>query len=393
MTDNAGSTAPELRVALFTGNYNYIKDGVALTLNRLVAFLLNRDIPVLIFAPTKPEPAFPSVGELVSVPSFAIPTRPEYRIATGLPKAARERLKAFRPTLFHIAVPDVLGYQALKLARQWGVPAVASYHTRYDTYLRFYGLGLLEKLGQRYLRSFYNQVRRVYPPSESMAEIIRETGQSSHVEVWARGVDSDLFSPAKRDRKWRRAVGLADDEIAVSFAGRLVKEKNTAIVVRVLSALKARGLRIRPLIIGDGPEMAVMKAGLNDGIFPGFLHDEDLARAYASSDIFFFPSESETFGNVTLEAMASGLPAVNAISSGSNSLVIEGVTGHLVSARDEAGLAARIAALALDAKMRQAMGDRARTRALEFSWDAILSGLLDSYAKVLSEAQAEKDGR
>ena len=393
MTDNAGPTGPELRVALFTGNYNYIKDGVALTLNRLVAFLLKRGIPVLIFAPTGSEPAFQSVGELVSVPSFAIPTRPEYRIATGLPNSARERLKAFRPTLFHIAVPDVLGYQALKLAKQWGVPAVASYHTRYDTYLRFYGLGLLEKLGQRYLRSFYNKVRRVYPPSESMAGIIRETGQSSHVEVWARGVDSDLFSPAKRDRKWRRAVGLADDEIAVSFAGRLVKEKNIAIVVRVLAALKAKGLRIRPLIIGDGPEMAVMKAGLGDGVFPGFLHDEDLARAYASSDIFFFPSESETFGNVTLEAMASGLPAVNAISSGSNSLVIEGVTGHLVNARDEAALAARIAALATDASLRQAMGARARARALEFSWDASLSGLLDSYAQVLSEAQAEKDGR
>ena len=139
--------------------------------------------------------------------------------------------------------------------------------------------------------------------------------------------------------------------------------------------------------------MAVMKAGLGDGVFPGFLHGEELARAYASSDIFFFPSESETFGNVTLEAMASGLPAVNAISSGSNSLVIEGVTGHLVNARDEAALAARIAALATDASLRQAMGARARARALEFSWDAILSGLLDSYAQVLSEAQAEKDGR
>lgn len=383
---DAGPPEPELRVALFTGNYNYIKDGVALTLNRLVAFLERRGVPVLIFAPVAATPAFASVGELVAVPSFAIPTREEYRIALGLPAAQRKRLEDFRPTLFHIAVPDILGYQALKLAGRWKVPVVASYHTRYDTYLRFYGLGLFEKLGQRYMRNFYNRVARVYPPSESMAEIIRSEGQSQQVEVWARGVDSELFSPARRDMAWRRRLGIADDEIAISFAGRLVKEKNTAIYMRVMNALTARGLKVKPLVIGDGPEMAAMKAGLRNGVFAGFLHGEELARAYASSDIFFFPSESETFGNVTLEAMASGLPAVNAIASGSNSLVVEGETGHLVSARDEAGLAAKLDMLVMDGELRRRMGAAARARALTFSWDHILSGLLDSYRRVLREA-------
>ena len=373
-------------MALFTGNYNYIKDGVALTLNRLVAFLEKRGVPVLVFAPVAETPAFESVGELVPVPSFAIPTRKEYRIATGLPAAQRKRLEAFRPTLFHIAVPDILGYQALKLAERWNVPVVASYHTRYDTYLRFYGLGVVEKLGQRYMRNFYNRVRRVYPPSESMAEIIRQDGQSQHVEVWARGVDSELFSPDKRDMAWRRSLGMADDEVAVSFAGRLVKEKNVAIYTRVMNALAAKGLKVKPLVIGDGPEMTAMRAGLRNGVFAGFLHGEQLARAYASSDIFFFPSESETFGNVTLEAMASGLPAVNAIASGSNSLVTEGETGHLVSARDEQGLAAKLEALVQDESLRNKMGAAARQRALTFSWDHILSGLLDSYRTVLREA-------
>lgn len=382
----SGPPEPELRVALFTGNYNYIKDGVALTLNRLVAFLEKRGVPVLVFAPVAEKPAFNSVGELVAVPSFAIPTRPEYRIATGLPNVSRDKLKAFRPTLFHIAVPDILGYQALKLSEAWGVPAVASYHTRYDTYLRFYGLGFLEKFGQRYMRNFYNRVRRVYPPSASMAEIIRNEGQSSHVEVWARGVDSELFSPEKRDMAWRRSLGIADDEVVVSFAGRFVKEKNTAIYMRVMNLLTSRGLKLRPLMIGDGPEGAVLKSGLKNGVFPGFLHGEDLARAYASSDIFFFPSESETFGNVTLEAMASGLPAVNAISSGSSSLVVEGVTGHLVSARDESGIASRIETLVKDRDLRQHMGESARLHALEFSWDHIMSGLIDSYRQVLKEA-------
>lgn len=388
MNGMAGPPDGELRVALFTGNYNYIRDGVALTLNRLVAFLEKRGVPVLIFAPVAKEPAFQSVGEVVPLPSVAIPTRSEYRIALGISKAARARLEAFRPTLFHIAVPDIAGYQALKLAEGWGVPVVASYHTRYDTYLRFYGLGFLEAFGQRYMRNFYNRVRRVYPPSESMAEIIRAEGQSQHVEVWARGVESDLFSPVKRDMQWRRAMGIADDEVAISFAGRLVKEKNTGIYMRVMNALTEKGLKVKPLVIGDGPEMAAMKAGLKHGVFAGFLHGEELARAYASSDIFFFPSESETFGNVTLEAMASGLPAVNAIASGSNSLVVEGETGYLVSARDEAGLAARLETLVRDEALRQRMGEKARARAMTFSWDAILSGLLQSYHQVLREAHA-----
>lgn len=393
MTDKAGPPDPELRVALFTGNYNYIKDGVALTLNRLVAFLEKRGVPVLVFAPVAEKPAFASAGELVPVPSMAIPTRPEYRIALGLSRTARQRLEAFRPTLLHIAVPDIAGYKALKLAERWGIPVVASYHTRYDTYLRFYGLALFEKLGQRYMRNFYNRVRRVYPPSESMAEIIRSEGQSQNVEIWARGVDSDLFSPAKRDMDWRRAHGISDGEVVISFAGRLVKEKNTAIFMRVLNALTAKGLNVRPLVIGDGPEMAVMRAGLRNGVFAGFLHGEELARAYASSDIFFFPSESETFGNVTLEAMASGLPAVNAIASGSNSLVEEGVTGHLVSARDEHLLAARLETLAADVSLRRRMGEAARSRALGYSWDNVLSGLLQSYMEVLREARAERHDR
>lgn len=392
MQDKTGQPEPELRVALFTGNYNYIKDGVALTLNRLVAFLESRGVPVLVFAPVAETPAFESAGELVPVPSFAIPTRSEYRIALGLTQAARQRLAAFRPTLFHIAVPDILGYQALKLSERWNIPAVASYHTRYDTYLRFYGLGLLEPLGRRYMRHFYNRVRRVYPPSESMADIIRRDGQSQAVEVWARGVDSGLFTPEKRDMGWRRSLGIREDEVAIAFAGRLVKEKNTAVYMHVMNRLTAQGLPVRPLVIGDGPEMAALRAGLPDGVFTGFLHGEALARAYASADIFFFPSESETFGNVTLEAMASGLPAVNARSSGSNSLVEDGLTGRLVSARDADGLTQALATLVADPVERQRMGAAARQKALGFSWDMVLSGLLDSYIRVLREAKGTGHG-
>lgn len=385
-------TGPELRVALFTGNYNYIKDGVALTLNRLVAFLLKRGVPVLVFAPTGPVAAFPATGDLVSVPSMAIPGRSEYRIALGFPAAARKKLADFRPTLIHIAVPDILGYKALRLAERQGLPVVASFHTRYDSYFRFYGAGFLERAATAYLRWFYRRCLRVYPPSQSMADIIRQEGMSEHVEVWARGVDSELFNPVKRDLSWRRSLGIADDEVVINFTGRLVKEKNTDVAVRVLTTLKLRGVRFRALFAGDGPEMRTMQAALPEALFPGFLHGEELARAYASSDIFFFPSESETFGNVTLEAMASGLPAVNAIASGSNSLVVPGETGYLESAHDAGALASRLEELVKDADLRARLGARARERALTFSWDAILGGLLESYRQVLVETGHDRTG-
>jgi glycosyltransferase involved in cell wall biosynthesis len=208
---------------------------------------------------------------------------------------------------------------------------------------------------------------------------------SEHIEVWARGVDSGLFSPARRDPSWRHSLGIGADDVVINFTGRLVKEKNTDLAVRVLTLLKKRGVAFRAMFTGDGPEMKAMQVALPDALFPGFLHGEELARAYASSDIFFFPSESETFGSVTLEAMASGLPAVNALASGSNSLVVPGETGFIEPARDAGALADRMESLVHDGALRTHMGEKARQRALTFSWDAILAGLLDSYRQVLVE--------
>jgi glycosyltransferase involved in cell wall biosynthesis len=377
----------KLRVALFTGNYNYIKDGVSLTLNRLVDFLQRSGIAVLVVAPTGPTPAFEPVGELLSVPSFPIPSRPEYRLSLGLPADVRRRLEEFRPTLFHIAVPDILGYRALCLAERWQVPAVASYHTRYDTYLKYYGLSALEGLGRQYLRHFYGKCRRIYPPSESMAAILKDEGIAQQMQVWSRGVDTELFNPDRRSLAWRRSLGIADDDVLVTYVGRLVKEKNTALLARLYRDLKQQGLRFRPMVVGNGPEEAVVRTALPDAIYTGFLHGDALARAYASSEVFVFPSESETFGNVTLEAMASGLPAVCADASGSRSLVVEGATGFLVCAKDEALFRDRIATLVNNEELRLRMGANALQRSAEYRWDNVLSGLLASYMDVVEETR------
>ena len=368
-----------LRVALVTGSYNYIRDGVALTLNRLVGYLLAQGVEVKVFAPVGPVAALKHEGELIPVPSLAIPFRPEYRVALALPRAPREALKGFAPDILHLATPDILGHQAQRLGLRMGWPIVASYHTRYDTYLKYYHLGLLHPLAKRLERDFYRSCLEVFVPSASMADALTADGVESKLRIWPRGVDTRRFDPAKRSMGWRAARGIADDELAIAFVSRLVKEKRLDDFVAVVSQLRAAGIKCRALVVGDGPERASLARRMPDGVFEGFLVGDDLAVAYASADMFLFPSDTETFGSVTLEAMASGLPAVCADATGSRSLVISGLTGFLAPIGDEAALAQAARRLALDPDLRQRMGVAARARSLEFSWDDAMAGILARY--------------
>lgn len=367
------------RVALVTSSYNYIADGVALTLNRLVGYLEARGVDVLVFAPVAAAPAFPHVGRIAPVPSIALPLRAEYRLAMGLPGEARRRLEAFDPDLIHIAVPDWLGHQALALGRAWGLPVVASYHTRYETYLKDYGLEFARGFLLARLRAFYAACDEVYAPSDSMIASLTADGFAPNLHLWRRGVDTARFDPARRDEAWRSGLGVGEGEVVVAFIGRLVREKRLDTVAQVLERLRAAGVPHRALIVGEGPDRAMLERAAPEAIFTGFLGGEDLARAYASSDIFLFPSDTESFGNVTLEAMASGLPAVCVDATGSRSLVVEGSTGYLAPPGDAEACFRFLATLARDPALRSRMGAAARARSLEFSWEESMAGLLRRY--------------
>ncbi len=381
------ASAP-LRVAIATGSYSYIRDGVALTLNRLVAYLLAHGVEVLIFTPVARTPALVHAGEIVPVPSLAIPLRPEYRIATGLPRRARERLLAFAPDVLHLATPDIVGHQAQALAKARGWPIVASYHTRYDTYLKYYGLGLLQPLAAAGERRFYDRCDEVFVPSPSMAQALRDEGVGAPFHLWSRGVDTARFDPARRSAAWREARGVGEDEVLVAFVSRLVREKRLDDFVAVIERLRAAGAPVRALIVGDGPERASLERRLPDALFEGFLVDDALPVAYASADVFLFPSDTETFGSVTLEAMASGLPTVCADATGSRSLVESGVTGRLAAVGDVEALTAAVLELALDRRVREAMGAAARRRSLLFSWDEAMAGALSRYRALAGRPDA-----
>ncbi|ARA93878.1 glycosyl transferase family 1 [Rhodothermaceae bacterium RA] len=372
-----------LRVALFTGAYNHIADGVSLTLNRLVAFLERQGAEVLVFGPTVADPPVRHAGTLVPVSSIPAPGRPDYRISLGLPGAARARLATFRPDLVHIATPDLLGLRARRWALEAGVPLVASYHTHFTSYLKYYRLEALEGLLWAYLRWFYRPCAHVYVPSPSMADVLAARGIEGNVRLWARGVDTDRFNPAHRSLPWRRSLGFRDDDVVVAYIGRLVWEKGLDLVAELFTRLEADGVVHRSLIVGDGPIRPELTARLPRTVFTGHLAGEALARAYASADVFVFPSETETFGNVTLEAMASGLPAVCADATGSRSLVEHGTTGYLAPPGDVAAFLGYVTRLVQDAALRKTMGAAARQRAQSYAWDVVLGTLLGYYEELL----------
>ena len=373
---------PDLRIALFTGAYNHIADGVSLTLNRLVAYLEGRGAKVQVYAPTVAVPAFQHSGTLIPVPSVSAPGRPDYRISIGLSTKARRSLTDFKPNLFHIATPDFLGLAALRMAVRTNTTAVSSYHTHFASYLDYYRLGRLEGATWRYLRWFYGYCRHVYVPTRSMLDVMRTHGIEGDLRLWPRGVESDLFNPGRRSSAWRKERKIDDSDVVVTFVSRLVTEKGLGVLKDVITGLEGRGVAHRAVIVGDGPERANLVAALPSAIFEGHLTGERLATAYASSDIFLFPSETETFGNVTLEALSSGLPAVVADATGSNALVEDGLTGFLAPPRDSSVFLDRVERLISEQALRTRMSSAARQSAERYEWSQVLGQLAGYYEEL-----------
>lgn len=373
----------DLRVALFSGNYNYVRDGANQALNLLVGHLLSRGAEVRVYSPTTKRPAFAPTGDLVSVPSLPLPAgRDEYRLACGLPGPVRRDLEAFAPDVVHVAAPDILGHRALSWARARGIATVASLHTRFETYLRYYHLSWLERPLQRMLTRFYDRSDTVLVPAPGMADVLRHWGVATPVAIWSRGVDHARFSPAKRDLTWRRELGIADDELAIGFLGRLVKEKGLDVFADVAGALTARGVRHKMLVIGDGPARDWFAGQVPDAVFAGFQRGDALGRAVASMDVFFNPSVTETFGNVTLEAMAAGVPVVAARATGTSDLVDDGATGYLVPPRDAGAYADAIGRIAADPALRRAMGEAGHAKAAGYRWDTVNEAVLAVYGEL-----------
>ena len=385
-------TPSDLRIALFSGNYNYVRDGANQALNRLVGYLLRQDVQVRVYSPTTDTPDFPPTGDLVSVGSIPLPFgRGEYRLARGLTGPTRRDLKAFNPSIVHVAAPDILGHRAITWARKRHVPVLASMHTRFETYPRYYGLAFMEPAVEAILRRFYRRCDAVVAPSESMAQVMREQRMSYDIGIWARGIDTSIFNPGQRDMDWRRELGIADDEPVIGFLGRLVMEKGLDVFSDSIDALRAKGVRHRVMVIGEGPAREWFESRLPGAVFVGFKAGQDLGKAVASMDMLFNPSVTETFGNVTLETMACGIPVIAARATGSESLVLDGETGRLVKPGSISGFADALATYCTDDALRAQHGANGAKASSAYDWDRVNQAVLDTYLRLARQNPGSRD--
>jgi len=377
----------DLRVALFSGNYNYVRDGANQALNRLVAYLLRQGVQVRVYSPTVEHPAFPATGDLVDIPAIPIPGRSEYRLPIAIPGRVRRDLDEFKPNVVHVSSPDIVGHRAVTWARRHKIAAVASVHTRFETYLSYYHLEWLEPEVRAILRRFYHRCEVVMAPAESTAAILRAQRMNRDIAIWSRGIDREQFNPQRRDMEWRRSQGISDDELVIAFLGRIVMEKGLDVFADAIHAFATFGLKHRVLVIGEGPARAWFAEQLPDAIFTGQLTGTDLSRALASADLFLNPSMTEAFGNVTLEAMACGLPVIAADSTGATNLVRYGVTGMLVDGEDPDEFAEALATYARDPDLRRRHGEAGLAVARTMDWDTINSAVIRAYRHAIMKRQ------
>jgi phosphatidylinositol alpha 1,6-mannosyltransferase len=371
-----------VRLALFSDTFPPQMNGVSRTLERLVVAARERGAAVRVFTTTDPEqaPHGPDIVRWKSVPFWAYP---QVRLSAPRVAAARAALAEWSPSLVHVATEFGVGLAGRLAATSLNVPLVTSYHTSFTAYAQFYKLGALDRLGWRYFRWFHSAAARTFTPTDAIRTELEAHG-FRNVAVWGRGVDGERFDPSFRSLTWRRELGIADDALVVLYVGRIAKEKGLEHVLSAMLALAADRSAIRFVFVGDGPYDEELRAAAPRGtLFTGRLSGVALSTAYASSDVFLFPSVTDTFGNVLLEAMASGLVVVSADAGNTRELV--GTDRGVIVAVDTPGVIAReLRRLEHDRAAHAAIRSAAQAWARSRTWTQVWNGLFAEYQRVIS---------
>ncbi|HYN94029.1 MAG TPA: glycosyltransferase family 1 protein [Pilimelia sp.] len=368
-----------MRIAIIAESFPPDVNGVAHSVVRVAEHLVHRGHRPLVIVPA-PAPTTRGVAGIhpypvVRVPSLPLPGYRSFRV--GVPgRRLADALVGHAPDVVHLASPFVLGARGVTLAQREGLPAVAVYQTDIAAYARLYRLRHGEAAAWRWLRSVHNRAARTLAPSTAAAAALAANGVRD-VRLWGRGVDTARFDPAKRSDRVRAALAPAG-EVLVGYVGRLAVEKRLDLL-----AATCRLPGVRLVIVGDGPARARLAGLLPGAAFLGARHGEQLARLYASLDVFVHTGPHETFGQTVQEAQASGVPVVAPAAGGPVDLVASGVTGTLVPPEDGAAIAAAVAALAADPARRREYGVAARARVLNRSWAAVGDELIAHYRAVL----------
>ncbi|WP_396220822.1 glycosyltransferase family 4 protein [Gemmatimonas sp.] len=369
-----------LRLALFTDTYAPQVNGVARTLERLAAVIEARGGSVRVFTTQDPEATDATGTE--RFPSRPFWAYPQLRLAWPRRQRVRAALEAYAPTLVHSATEFGVGLAGRRAARDLGIPFVSSYHTSFVAYADHYGLGLLARPGWHFMRWFHNGGLRTYCPTQAIVDEVNARG-FERTAVWSRGVDGARFSPVYRSASLREQLGATDETLVLSYVGRLAAEKGLNVALDALALVEqARPGQVRFLVVGDGPFEGELRARALPGmVLLGKLHGAALSEAFASGDVLLFPSTTDTFGNVMLEAMASGVPVIGA-DVGPTREQLQSGGGWLAAPGDPAAFASAIIALVDDRSRVREAAARATAIAAAKTWDVVWDTLLADYLRL-----------
>jgi len=367
-----------MKIVYFSETLPPIRDGVSRTLSYLGETLHKENIDFLFYSPVIPDKQIPWVHRIRPIVSIPFTFHNTYKMGLPYFQDLYRQLDVYMPDIIHVVSPTILGVYGINYAQRRGIPVVSSYHTHFISYFPYYGMGSMEGLGWKYLHWFYNRCSATYAPSPSAAYALRKQG-IERVELWQRGIDTTRFSPSFRNGELRSSIGVDAKTPILLFVARLVKEKDLDDLIIAARLLDQKRKPFKLVIVGDGPEREYMERELPNAHFTGYLTGRDLSEMYASSDLFIFPSTTETFGNVILEAFASGLPAVTVDKGGVADIVTDGINGFVARGNDPKDFSEKITMLLDNPDFMKRLGYHAKITSADYNWDAINAKLIASY--------------
>ena len=367
------ATRPSLRIAVVTETWPPEVNGVAMTLAKLVQGLSHRNHDVQLIRPRQTKTDSPMSDaslEEVLMRGMPIPRYPELKLGLPSKKTLVKTWTLRRPDVVHIATEGPLGWSALQAAKVLKLPVTSDFRTNFQSYSKHYGVGWLRKPIVAYLRKFHNATACTMVPTKELMRTLSQNG-FANLKVVSRGVDTKLFNISKRDTSLRSSWGATDDTKVLISVGRMAPEKNLDQVLKAYEALKVTGQAFKLVMVGDGPLKEQFQKRYPEIIFPGMLSQTNLAAYYASSDLFIFPSQTETFGNVTLEALASGIPVLAFDCAAARDWVQTGVNGWLIAENNPEGFAAQAVTIFNSKDLLDQITQSTRQQVVHLDWDQI----------------------
>ena len=363
------------RIVIVTETYDPEVNGVALTLGHLVSGLRERGHDVDVVRPRRPSDPR-AVSGTILVGGLPVPAYPGVRFGLPARRLLERRWATSAPDAVYVATQGPLGWSAVRVARRLGIRVVSGYHTRFDAYVGHYRLSGAARVVGRYLRHFHNGTSCTLVPTLALKDQLTAAG-FANVRVLGRGVDTALFDPSRRSTSLRRAWGAGAEDLVALYVGRIAQEKNVGLAVEAYRAMQASRPGTRFVLVGDGPLRASLQAAHPDLVFAGAQHGERLTAHYASADVFLFPSETETYGNVVPEAMASGLPVVAYDDAAARTLVVPGDSGFVVPRGNPRAFVGAAVVLARAPHALPSMRRHARQAVAALDWNHVVDRFLE----------------